>query len=473
MGPSHLASLEVGKETIKNDRKVGVHDDTSEELYEPTSRVTNDESRPSHQSGRLSPSTHELADVRFDIRRCWRDFLRTTSLVGAAAVGRRTSSTVLGCEVQCRLALLTKEVASELNPVGTRTHFALWWDAADQKLNSYFEAPLPCPMWDAADKGDEGDTTTVAAEWSGRIVFSLRVETGLFESSPVVAITGEAVLSLDGVSFSPLSGYESRRAVVNFDVPIRWNRPMVDDDDSESDFPQSIPLQLSFELSAERAASATSDAEVPVQTSGEVIVIDSPSVAVSIPDLRRQLVPAEIALSLSVLHVSDLKSAFAVRVRSDKASSKGESLAMEHLNTVLTEKERAVQVMFDIVLRHESQLGETGETSAIDTTTASPVAKRWRTSSSSVWIADGNQDLSLGGGGADNGSNRGPQAKLRVLPDQINSLKSDSLEVKLLVICDECNTLHEVGTASIPTAPVLFRPNGIQGSFPLRVGKGM
>ncbi|KAE9330065.1 hypothetical protein PF001_g582 [Phytophthora fragariae] len=62
------------------------------------------------------------------------------------------------------------------------------------------------------------------------------------------------------------------------------------------------------------------------------------------------------------------------------------------------------------------------------------------------------------------------QARIVLDPEVVAILQEECAEVVVLVWCSTCSKLHEIGHAEVPLAAVLFRPQGVKGMFPIRVG---
>jgi hypothetical protein len=198
-----------------------------------------------------SASWLALRKIRFDVHESWRSTVQQSEQSGGKQPQRDwTAAPVLGCELQGQL-VLSGGVASK------GLLFALWWDAADRRLNSAF-----AHTFRAAGVG--ADLPLVGPQ--SQVLFALHVENGFFGTQSRETIMGEARLNLfeafhrrgsTGYSADSLAHEESSVAM---NAPIEWDSIGRE----YQGLPGVIPLKISYHvvplvIRPEEAAGSGSD----------------------------------------------------------------------------------------------------------------------------------------------------------------------------------------------------------------------
>lgn len=388
-------------------------------------------------------STSDKVDdlkVRFDIRQSWCEAVQ--GVRDHSSSRATSSSTVLGCEIQAQLFLTRESQMKKEESSDSVTPFSLWWDGFDQKLNSFFAHMFP-PLASGQETG-----------WRGHITFSLRLECGTHGRNARSTVTGEADLDLKCVCRPCDTRNQGDMVVINVDVPIHWSNLV----NSEL-VPDTIPLQMSWLSASKHASAPLSSPQVRTNESFGSFASTVTITPSALPTLRPHLLPTELLLSLTILRLSDLRSAIATRSRSSSITT---AQTASHLEAHL-EHRTTVQVIFDVKLVQRRVAEKVDDHTRADFTR---ILYRSRTSSLVATVTDGDQLF------IENGGSRSAHTQILVQSELISSLADDALEIILFILCDQCDALHEVGTVHVPTAAVLFRPNGVRGTFPLRVNDG-
>ncbi|KAG1696180.1 hypothetical protein DVH05_018713 [Phytophthora capsici] len=408
-----------------------------------------------------------LRSIRFQIRKKWRSATRQEN-------GQHSWSNapLLGCELQGQLVLIgDKELPAKVKGVS----FALWWDAADSKLNSsfvhVFRSKKTYPIADDADGMLMGPQS--------QVLFALHVENGFFGSQSRETIMGEARLNLFQTickNFTTSKSAQKNGAgelMIDVDIPIEW-------DTGCSGFQKLasfIPLKISYQISLSAITESNlvdrldfyNDDVMDPENDFHIDLRDAPD---------KRLKPASIALSFSLYSVTGFEYLVDGKRRYLIAAGLPErDVSSIHLRDILNSSHDALSAFFEIQVclgeeldKRETVLTEgaglNGNTIARVYADNGKWFKRWRSPEVSIrksgcQIEDLNtlsHQFSM-------------HACMLLNPVTVANLQEECAEVTVLLSCTYCGSPHILGCIEVPLGAVLFRPQGVRGVFPICVGK--
>ncbi|RLN06823.1 hypothetical protein BBJ28_00008689, partial [Nothophytophthora sp. Chile5] len=323
-----------------------------------------------------------LHKIRFDIRACWRMVQKNTAGGNAAREEPQHEGNnvapLLGCELQGQLVLVND--STERSSEGAkRIPFALWWDAVDSNLNSFFEHSF---------NGRGGSSFISSKEAAGlpcvgprsQLLFAFRVENGFFGAQLRETVMGEARLDLyrtlvesearDNHEESGIAGVVDKGAhCVDVDVPIQWDgwgqegrRNCKDANLASQRLPCVLPLKISYRVSSNLSLQRPQDrCFTPESELSDELFVDEEHRGISTAvSTTKQLVPASIALALNLLTLADFKHALHEKRRQVlNHDADMEGLTCHYLDELVrNDCDSQVAVIFDVKICLGTELHE-------------------------------------------------------------------------------------------------------------------
>lgn len=182
----------------------------------------------------------------------------------------------------------------------------------------------------------------------------------------------------------------------------------------------------------------------------------------------RQLLPANISVSIQVLSISDLMHAIEEKW-SQVCASASELELKKHLEGLLTDGVVTAILECDFCLGVEIE--ETTEARSMErdgaTSRLYKKSGRWykhlRFPATQCAVMNSKQLLQM----------RSPlRVQVVVHPEVIQIIQDECLNIRILSWCPRSNCEYHIGTTSVPIAAMLFRPSGVQGAFSIAIGDG-
>ncbi|KAL3667216.1 hypothetical protein V7S43_007451 [Phytophthora oleae] len=413
-----------------------------------------------------------LRTIRFHIRENWRSATRQKSEQRGWS-----GAPLLGCELQGQLILAgDKELPAKVKGVP----FALWWDAADSKLNSSFVHVFRSKRAHQIAGGVDG--TLVGPQ--SQVLFALHVENGFFGTQSRETIMGEARLNLFETICKHLSSSEvsqntgAGESMIDVDIPIEWST-------GGSGFQKlasSIPLKISYQISLSAEPESILVDELREDFYNDGIVDTEHDAHIDLRDAaEKRLKPASIAISFCLLSVTGFKHLLDEKRRYLFAASLAEmNLSSVHLRDILNSSHDVLSAFFEIKVclgeeldEREKGLNSVKEVEFTRDTTARVFAdngnwfKRWRSPEVSVRVTGTSQIENL----EKLSHQLSMQAYMLLNPVTVANLQEECAQVTMLLSCSSCGEPHILGCIEVPLAAVLFRPQGVRGMFPICIGK--
>ncbi|KAG7387074.1 Lysophospholipid acyltransferase 1 [Phytophthora pseudosyringae] len=194
---------------------------------------------------------------------------------------------------------------------------------------------------------------------------------------------------------------------------------------------------------------------------------------------EKRLKPACIALSFHLLSMIDFEYLLNEKSRQLFAeTSAGMYQSSVHLRDILNRGRDTQFALFDVTICLGGELDEREnvfrqEERLIRDTAARVFVengkwyKRWRSPEVTIRV--------IGGSQIERFDTISPQlamqAHMQLNPDTVATLQEACAEVAVLLSCSTCGEPHELGCVDVPLAAVLFRPQGVRGMFPVRMGE--
>ncbi|TMW66169.1 hypothetical protein Poli38472_003934 [Pythium oligandrum] len=358
---------------------------------------------------------------------------------------QRGFSTV-GCEVHGKLRLGNEALV--LGADGG-LQFVLWWDANDQRLNSQFVHSFHSHNGSAM----EIRLHDVSAMFQ---IIPQHVSKGISTGEDI----GQAALDLSSLWHSSTvqtstEKEESQTVVRDVDLPITWSPGNRNDIEA-------LPLRVSIKIYQE---DSTTDAE-PTQ---QIVTIEDERVVTSttIATMER-LLPASLALCFDFQRLSDLKMLVSEVWKGLSTRTDVDEESRVLVRSILETGHGFLAMEFSICLGNEVHNAEKQSKTVVYDNVSRRWFKQFRLEAIPVDIVDGVQLLP---------SVACVEALVIVHPELIEKLQESNLDVSLWLRGEEAKTATtlpriDLGVVSVPLAPILFRPNGVQGSFPVQNSKG-
>ncbi|GMF65143.1 unnamed protein product [Phytophthora lilii] len=439
-----------------------VADNANEKWSDISSDTEEDPSKVEHNLA--------LRKIRFNIRECWK------SAMQRGGNYRPSAAPILGCELQGQLVLTGSSGGSDEHK---RIPFALWWDAESSTMNSYFVHTF---REIGTHQRKELGTDLPRVGPQSQVLFALHVENGFFGAQSREIIVGEARLNLyDALREQKAKLKDNNKAndsCLYVDVSITWDIR----DGENINFPSVLPLKISYDLLAAFSEVPRHPTREQNLVCGDEISCDSmaSSTGYQSDDLTsvsgKRLQPASVALSFSLFALAGFGNLLTERRQqgfSEKLLDFSSSTA--HLNEMLSKISNSQSVIFDIEICLGSYLHEREDILQTQQTSSHNTGayifskdgfwyKRWRSHQVTIQVNKNSHIEHL------DASQLGMRADIVLNPDIVTKLQEDLAEVTVLLCCTSCNSPHALGSAEVPLAGVLFRPQGVRGMFPVRAG---
>ncbi|RLN59775.1 hypothetical protein BBJ28_00003688 [Nothophytophthora sp. Chile5] len=432
-----------------------------------------------------------LHKIRFDIRKCWRMVQKNTAGGNVAREEPQDEGNniapLLGCELQGQLVLVND--STERSSEGAKgIPFALWWDAVDSNLNSFFEHSFQGRGGSSFVSSNEAADLPCVGPRS-QLLFAFRVENGFFGAQSRETVMGEARLDLyrtlvvsearDKRGKSGIAGVDDKGArCVDVDVPIQWDgwgqegRRNSKDINLASHFPLKISYRVSSNLALQRPQDRCFTPES--ELSDELFVDEGRRGISTAVSTTKRLVPASITLSLNLLTLADFKHALHEKRRQVlKHGADTEGLMCHYLDEfVRNDRDSQAAVVFDvkICLGTELHEQEEAEDQWQQQKKDSNGAESWLVTENGRWYKHWRSSqvfLRVYSSNSQSPSEQqlpqqlAMQTQLILHPEVMGSLQDDCAEVTTALWCEACSDAHTVGTTAVPLAAILFRPNGV------------
>lgn len=408
-------------------------------------------------TGSITASDTFLHEIRIEIRECW-----SVARVGGTKeqASRNQSPSILGCELQGELLVHGDQRTHPSEPKAVQ--FALWWDASNRQLNSHFVHSF---------RSKEHIKTAGASGIRG-VAFAFHVQNDFLRSSSAQPVSGSAALDLRHFFASERDAGDTTEKLVHIrqdiDIPIEWQQQ----EGSKALLCSVLPLQISYQVSANASTPSTQFHPIELLDASRVLE-DEPSLSnwmkTTAVSTTRRLLPATITLSTKIRSISDVKHAIEERW-SQVCANPSDVQLKKHLETVLHRE--SVTVMFECNACLGVEIDEASADSRDEIVNSFQLYKqngRWyktfRLTTAHIDVTNRKQVLSS--------LLPSTQVSIVVHPEALQSLQDDCLDIKIFSRCEEGDAEYELGVVSVPVAAVLFRPTGVQGTFPIQVGEGM
>ncbi|CEG38142.1 C2 domain [Plasmopara halstedii] len=417
----------------------------------------------------VTKSSLILRKIRFEVCQSWRSGMQNDKYKDEGCEnGARTCTPLLGCELQGQIVLIGD---SEYPGNVIDLPFALWWDAADKKLNSHFSHSFQVNGLLKKEVASLGSQS--------QVLFALHVENGFFGLQSRETITGEARLNLyeeliqcttKGDRIGQHAEVENH---VNVNIPIVWDRG----ESGHRALPSAIPLTISYQMSKSENMTALTELNTDNLENADAFcstVGARHHVGADLSDVRDvRLIPASLVLSFHLLSIEDFERLLDENrhlLIANLSSSTGKS--SDHFSDLLDTQYDARCVCFDTTICLGNSLHEMekkyqqNDVANHDSRIRVYMEngkwfKRWRSPDITIPVTGDKRTKTF--------EDVFMRIHLLLNSDTVAILQQDCARVSVLLSCEICREPHELGCVSFPLAAVLYRPDGVRGMFSIRV----